>query len=545
MRSQSVWNETAIDPALDGPAPQAGATVPEGTPAPGIAGDPARLQAMIVEAYRDILGIDSVPLTASFFTLGGSSLDAVMLCARIGEHVGMPITGADFMKYPSVAKFSDWILAAWKKFAEAPIGLPDLGGAVPLTRTQMEMLLGRDYMDDVTAGYIASVWTLRGRVDVAALDRALQDVHLRHEPLRAAYARQPQPCADPARGHGTVTLEVVAADPDQAVAALRERLFQPLSVDDGLIWRACLVDTGDDAMLLGIVVDHIATDGWAESILLSDLSTAYSARLRGRVPDFGAPAPTMGEVTLEELSLLAFTDIEAQKAYWLRSHAGMGTLPFPAREAADGPGDGPALLELPLDPRLVDACTVTARRCQTTPFAVYLAAYAEALRRVTGASDFGLLMPVQRRHGPKAVATVANMSTLLWLRMRPAAGLSPAEAVTACWESVEAGLANSDVSIMEIIPYLMSELGPAAPLPQAVFNMLDNPPARIEFPGVDAERLDTGWLNPPGELMAEVTPNAHQPGATLRIRFQTRLLSTAQADELGHAFVTVLGELSG
>lgn len=67
MRSQSVWNEAAIDPAL-----------------------------------------------------GGSSLDAVMLCARIGEQVGMPITGADFMKYPSVAKFSDWIFAAWKKFAEAP-----------------------------------------------------------------------------------------------------------------------------------------------------------------------------------------------------------------------------------------------------------------------------------------------------------------------------------------------------------------------------------------------------------------------------------------
>jgi hypothetical protein len=411
---------------------------------------------------------------------------------------------------------------------------------------QVEMLLGRDYMDDITAGYLASVWSLRGEVDAAALDRALQDVHLRHEPLRAAYARQPQPCAHPAKGRGTVTLEVVTADPDQALATLREHLYQPLSVDDGLIWRACLVDTGDEAKLFGIVVDHIAIDGWAESILLSDLSTAYGARLRGLEPDFGAPAPTMGEVTLEELTLLASADIEAQKDYWLRSHAGMGALSFPASEAAAGREDnGPASIEFPLDPCLVDACAAAARKGQTTPFIVYLTGYAEALRRVTGASDFGLTMPVQRRHGPKAVATVANMSSVLWLRMRPAAGLSPADAIAACREAAEAGLANSDVSIMEIVPHLMSELGPAAPLPQTVFNMLDNPAAEISFPGVDAERVDTCWLNPVAELMAEVTPNAPKPGATLRLRFQTRFLSDEQAGELGRAFVTVLSELSG
>ena len=503
------------------------------------------LQSTILAAYQDILGIDLVPLTASFFSLGGSSLDAVLMCARISEHVGMPIAAADFMKHSSVEKLTDWITAAGQKSAEAPITLPDLGGAVPLTTMQVEMLLGRDYMDDVTAGYCVYAWSLRGEVDVVTLDRALQDVHLRHEPLRAVYARQPQPCADPAKGRDTVTLELVTADPDQAEAALRAHLYQPLSIDDGLIWRACLVDTGDGAKLFGIVVDHIASDGWAESILLSDLSTAYSARLRGLEPDFGAPAPTMAEVTLEELTLLASADIDAQKDYWLRSHAGMGALSFPVGEDDDREDNGPASIDFPVDPHLVDACAATARKCQTTPWAVYLTAYAEALRRVSGVTDFGLSMPVRRRHGPKAVGTVANMASLMWLRMRPAAGLSPAEAIAACWEAAEAGLANSDVSIMEIVPHLMSELGPAAPLPQTVFNLLENPPADIVFPGVEAARLDTSWLNPVGELLAELTPNAPKPGATLRLRFQTRFLSEEQATELGQAFITVLGELSG
>lgn len=518
----------------------------QGTRPRGIADDPAQLQTMILEAYREILGIDSVPLTASFFTLGGSSLDAGWLCASIGERVGMPIAGADFLKHPSVAEFSDWIVAASKESAAAPAELPDLGGAVPLTQTQVEMLLGRDHQADITAGYYVSVWTLRGQVDAVALDRALQDVHSRHEPLHAVYAREPQPCADPGKGRDTVTLEVVQADPDKAVAVLREHLYQLLSVEDGLIWRACLVDTGAEAKLFGIVVDHISIDGWAKSILLADVSTAYGARLQGREPDFGGPAPTMGELALEDLTRLASVDIEAQKAYWLRSHAGMGALSFPVREgAADCEDKGPASIEFRLDPDLVYACAAAARKCQTTPFVVYLTAYAEALRRMTGMSDFGLCVPVQRRYGPKALATVANMSSLLWLRLRPAAGLPAAEAITSCREAVEAGLANSDVSVIDIIQLLMSKLGPAAPMPQTVFVMQDNPVADIAFPGVEAAPLDVDWVNPVGDLVAELTPNAPKPGATLRFQYQTRFLADDQVSELGQTFVTVLTELSG
>jgi hypothetical protein len=90
---------------------QAGAAAPKGTRAPGTADDPAQLLTTILAAYRDILGIDSVPLTASFFTLGGSSVDAVLLCARIGEHVGMPISGADFMKRGACA--ARWTRPHW------------------------------------------------------------------------------------------------------------------------------------------------------------------------------------------------------------------------------------------------------------------------------------------------------------------------------------------------------------------------------------------------------------------------------------------------
>jgi hypothetical protein len=164
---------------------------------------------------------------------------------------------------------------------------------------------------------------------------------------------------------------------------------------------------------------------------------------------------------------------------------------------------------------------------------------------MTGISDFGLCVPVQRRYGPKALATVANMSSLLWLRLRPAAGLSAAEAISACREAVEAGLANSDVSVIDIIQLLMSELGSAAPMPETVFVMQDNPVADVAFPGVEAVPLDVDWVNPVGELVAEITPNAPKPGATLRFQYQTRFVAEEQVSELGQTFVTVLTELSG
>ncbi|QDE81485.1 SDR family NAD(P)-dependent oxidoreductase [Myxococcus xanthus] len=72
-----------------------GARIPEGP-----------LEVVVAEAFRDVLGVDDVGAHADFFVLGGSSLQATRVLARVQERTGLRLPVTALFEHASVARLA-------------------------------------------------------------------------------------------------------------------------------------------------------------------------------------------------------------------------------------------------------------------------------------------------------------------------------------------------------------------------------------------------------------------------------------------------------
>ncbi|WP_405166137.1 amino acid adenylation domain-containing protein [Nocardia sp. NBC_01499] len=142
----------------------------------------------VAAVFGEVLGSERVSVDQSFFELGGNSLSATKVVARVNSALGSTIALRDLFDAPTVAQLSARVVPATNgvpgRFALAPRIRPD---RIPLSPAQQRMwVLNR--LDPASPAYnIAVALRLTGDLDVDAMRLALTDVVRRHESLRTIY----------------------------------------------------------------------------------------------------------------------------------------------------------------------------------------------------------------------------------------------------------------------------------------------------------------------------------------------------------------------
>ncbi|MCA1636706.1 MAG: condensation domain-containing protein, partial [Acidobacteria bacterium] len=125
---------------------------------------------------------------------------------------------------------------------------------------------------------------LEGRLDVAALERCVNEVTRRHESLRTVLVEvdgQPMQVVNP---HARFTLPVInlgslsdSAREAEARRLAEEEARRPFDLSRGPLVRAALVRLSDRRHMLLFTMHHIVSDGWSMGVLLREVSTLYRA----------------------------------------------------------------------------------------------------------------------------------------------------------------------------------------------------------------------------------------------------------------------------
>lgn len=80
--------------------------------------DTARLDTLC-QIFAEVLRVPRVGVEDDFFSLGGQSVDAIMLAGRIGAALGIRMSMADLFAAPTVAELDLRLAAAMKTTTEA------------------------------------------------------------------------------------------------------------------------------------------------------------------------------------------------------------------------------------------------------------------------------------------------------------------------------------------------------------------------------------------------------------------------------------------
>ena len=234
--------------------------------------------------WADVLGIEKVGVNDNFFELGGDSILSIQVVSRAGQ-AGIKITPRQVFENQTIAE-----LVAVADLDAAPAPEEEQGsvqGPARLTPVQhwyFDLNLPRPQYWNMPM-----LLELRGDVDAAHLQQALEALVSHHDALRSRFVQEggewKQRVERDQSGELLVREDLSDLAPEQqaeAFEALGVRHQAALDLEQGPILRAVLVKRGQaqpDRLLW--IVHHLIIDGVSWRILLEDLEQALDQIERG------------------------------------------------------------------------------------------------------------------------------------------------------------------------------------------------------------------------------------------------------------------------
>lgn len=385
---------------------------------------------------------------------------------------------------------------------------------MPVSHTQQRLWFLMQ-MDSQSSAYnVPSSFRMKGKLDVAALERTVSDLVARHESLRTRFVEvdgSPRCAVDPGARIRIESVDISRL-PEAQREAEAERILtafasEPFDLRKAPLMRATLLRLAPDEHIYSVVLHHIIADGLSLAILGAEFRALYTSHVTG-VP---AALPELPVQYLDysewQRQWLADGELERQLAFWKKQLA--GTLPV-LQLPADRPrpriqtsvgSRARMMLPLPFATRIKRV----AREEGVTPFMLLLAAFQLLLHRYTGQADLPVGTAIANRGRPETEGIVGFFANNIVLR----GDLSGDPTVRELFERVK--LMALDAYAHQNMPFdlLVSELVSSrdlehSPLFQVLFVLNSVPSTRIELPQLDAQVLEVGAGTARFDLAADI-----------------------------------------
>lgn len=503
---------------------EAGPAAGSQSPGTALAATELDTAAEILRAFREVLGRPDMEATETFFDNGGDSLGAARLCTRIATALGAPVPVSQIYRTSTPAELAEWFSGSTADVVPARDS-----GSIPLG------IGPANYVQATDATICVTEWSVAGPLDTAALRQALNDVHARHDALRASYRQGDPPTARIPAEPGQVELRVLPGDDREAVQAAVQ---EPLSPARGQIWRAVVTSPNPDGRrLLAIGVHHIAFDARSTDILGADLAFAHAARLAGNAPRWPAAAPGLADLADAAAQARRGLDLQEQRRAWQQRLRDLPRFTLPGLPRGPLPPAGPT------EGRHF---TVTGEELRpwreaqgSNLFAGLLAVLGDVLAELTGRDGHGVLVPVALRGDPVTDAAITCRVNPVIVRL-PRSGTSGAERLAGATRAVHEALAGQDLPFGEVIgavARVRPDLDALLNLP--IFLVQDEVAPRLDLAGCEAVRLeDRPVRDVPSPLAVEVALGGG--GARLNVAVRTDVLPLDFAGTVGESYLRVL-----
>jgi amino acid adenylation domain-containing protein len=507
------------------------------------------LERTLLAVFAEVLDRPELGVTDDFFEAGGHSLHAMRALGRVAAVTGAALPLRALFDAPTVRQLAERVERSSVAAASAdPVAALPARGATqaPLTPAQELLWMLQRTVPGLAAYNIPAAWRIEGALDPAALRQALDALLVRHAALRSVVTVAPD--GTPwQRALPTATMPFDEDDlrshpqPERG-ARLQELMARTAGASFDLAAavpaRARLVRTGDAEHYLLLTVHHIASDGWSQALLVSELSALYAAARGGpQAPDL--PPATFADYALWQRDRIAGARLEQLLAYWRGELAGMPDLlelplarPRPAAPSFDG-GRELRWLRAPLVAKLGRL----AREQDATLYMVLLAAFQTLLHRYGGQRDLVVGSPAAGRVAPDVERTIGFFSVVILQRSSFADDPTFRTLLDRVRERAIAGLEQQEAPL-ELIQADRHPGSAAKPLLQAVLALHNTDEAALTLDGVTVEPIDLGN----GQAKFEIELALSQRGGELvaALEYRRELFDRSTMTRLLEDFESVL-----
>ena len=522
--------------------------------AQGVIAPRSELERAIADTMAKVLGLSQIGIHDNFFAMGGHSLLAAKLCARLTEVLGIKVPMRTLFSAPCVAQLADALkegLASSNPSDAAARLIPHRAQQTRAPMTPMQQRLWvLEQMDPGGVVYnTPSAHRLRGPMDLRAFEKAFQEMIRRQASLRTILV---------AEGDGAVqevleTLDFtllppidVSALPEaerdaELMRQLEAMTAAPFALDRAPLFRAKLYRLGEQDHVLYFMTHHAIWDGWSFDVFYSEMSALYEAFSEGRPSPLPELEVTYGDFAEWHQQWLDQGELHQQLAHWKQHLAGeLEPLHLPEDFARPALASGKGSTEwVKVDRATVDAMREIGTQAGATLFMALLTAYYVLLHRLTGQTDLVVGLPVRNRNSEALEKVMGFFVNALPLRLRIDPQLSFLDLLGQVREAVIESFAYPDVPFEHLVRELKLPRDQSrSPLYQALFSFQDVRARRTRWGKLEHEHLlmfQKGMSNDLGLWFLE-----HEQGLSGAMGYNTDILSAESAALINRRFVALL-----
>jgi len=423
-------------------------------------------------------------------------------------------------------------------------------GPLPLSFSQRRLWFLHKLNPDFSAYNIPAVFNIKGELDIAALERALNAIIKRHESLRTSIGETDGSPVQQIVPSVTFTLPVIDLShlPEDRAAVEVQRLSiddarQPYDIQNAPLTRAKLLRLGEQEHVLILNFHHIVSDGSSLVIFYQQLAALYKASLEEI--DFLLPPLQVqyADYAVWQINSLQGGALQSQFTYWKRQLRDVSPLNLPTDyERPLAQTFRGARLSKTLSVELTKELKDLSRREGVTRFMILLAALNILLARHSGQDDIVVGSTIAGRNRPELDGVIGFFINALALRTDLSGNPSFTDLLKRVREVCLDAYTHQDLPFEKVV----EELNPQRdfsrnPLFQVLFNLADISERVLTLPGCEIVKLS--HAAPSAKFDLTVYAPEKDGRVELAIVYNAELLSEARVVELLEQFGYLLSQI--
>ncbi|MCC3419236.1 MAG: AMP-binding protein, partial [Microcoleus sp. PH2017_07_MST_O_A] len=295
---------------------------------------------VVAGIWAEVLGLERVGIRDNFLELGGHSLVVTQIATRIRDTFQVELPLRTLFESATVADLARNLeIASQKSPTPQPSSIQPISRHrdLPLSFSQQQLWFLCQLAPDLPFYNEPITIRLPGSVNIAALERSINEIIKRHEILRTTFAvvdGQPVMVIQDAFNFILPVVNIgELPEAERESEALRLGTLeaqQPFDLTQGPLLRGTLMRLGEADYRLFLTIHHIAIDGVSlYSLFMKELATLYSAfSLGGRSPLPELPVQ-FADFAYWQRQWLQPEVLENQLRYWKQQLANLSTLQLP------------------------------------------------------------------------------------------------------------------------------------------------------------------------------------------------------------------------
>ena len=456
----------------------------------------------VAAAMETVLALPDLDVRDNFFALGGHSLLAAQLTARLNREFGITLSFRTLFDAPTIAELAAAIaqqVASGTAPATQPIERRAQQDRAPLSLMQQRLWALEELQPGRVTYNAPSAHRLRGHLDEAAFQLALQALMQRQTIMRTAFGRNGDQVEQIVEAHIDVPLfpaENLSALPDsERDTVLMQRLQAltdtPFDLTRAPLFRAHMFKLAEDDHAFFFMPHHIIWDGWSFDILYAELSQLYRAFAEGAASPLSPLPVSYGDFAAWHTQWLEGPQFQTQLTYWRERLAQMGDIKALPTDQPRRPGmSGVGRTEwIRVSQEATDAMHDVARRADATLNMTLLSLYYVLLSGMASQRDLVVGTPVRGRNQTEVESVMGYFNNLLPLHINVDPTLTFVDFVQHVKHTAIESFGHPDVPL----EYLQRELrigqGNGAVLYQALFSFQDARQRIVNWGGLQHEQI--------------------------------------------------------